>query len=59
MDNDSSKIEDELKRIQDALDQFIEEVELAQKEHKEKIDNIIEKIKERKIKEVQEKIKSL
>lgn len=50
---------EELKRIKSALDQFTKDVEEAQKEYKKRIDDIIQKIQDRKIKEVREKIKTL
>lgn len=50
---------EELKRIKSALDQFTKDVEEAQKEYKKRIDDIIQKIQDGKIKEVREKIKTL
>lgn len=50
---------EELKRIKSAFDQFTKDVEAAQKGYKEIIDNIIQKIQDRKIREVRKKIKTL
>lgn len=59
MDNEAQKLDETIEKIETAFNRFIEEVELAQKEHKEKINKIIEGIRERKIKEIQDKIKAL
>lgn len=59
MDNEYQKLDETLEKIDAAFDRFMEEVESAQKEHKEKINEIIENIKHRKIKEIQDKIKAL
>ena len=59
MDNEARKLDQTLEKIETAFSRFIEEVELAQKEHKERINGIIENIKDRKIKEIQDKIKAL
>lgn len=54
---ENQKLEESIKRIELAYDKFVEEVEAAKKEHREKINDIIKRIEERKIKELQEKLK--
>lgn len=56
---EEQKLEESIKRIESAYDKFVEEVEAAKKEHREKINDIIKRIEERKIKELKEKVKML
>lgn len=61
MDENKSEqqLEEAIKKLEAAYDKFVEEVEAAKKEHREKINDIIKRIEERKIKELQEKLKSI
>lgn len=59
MDNEAQKLDEAIEKIETAFSRFIEEVESAQKEHRKKINEIIEDINHRKIKEIQDKIKAL
>lgn len=51
--------EEKIKLINEACDDFIKEVEAAKKEHRKKINDIVKRAEERKIKEIQEELKSL
>lgn len=55
--DENKKLEESIKKIEAAYEKFVEEVEAAKKEHREKINDIIRRIEERKIKELQEKLK--
>lgn len=55
----TQKLEETIKKLEAAYDKFVKEVETAKKEHREKISVILKQIEERKVKEMQEKIKSL
>lgn len=60
MDENKSEqqLEDAIKKIEAAYQKFEEEVEAAKKEHRDRIAEILKRIDGRKIKELQEKLKS-
>lgn len=55
--NEEQKLEESIKKIEAAYEKFEEEVQVAHKEHREKINEIVKRIEERKIKELREKLK--
>lgn len=61
MDENKSEqqLEEAIKKIEAAYAMFEEEVEAAKKEHRNRIAEILKRIDDRKIKELQEKLKSL
>lgn len=57
-ENKDQQLEDAIKKIEAAYDKFEKEVEAAKKEHRDRIAEILKRIDDRKIKELQEKLKS-
>lgn len=57
MDEDQ-KIRESLKKLEAAYEQFVLEVDIAQKEYREKISEIVRRIEARKIEKLRGEIKS-
>lgn len=58
LQTEEQKLEESIKKIEAAYAKFEEEVEAARKEHRDRIAEILKQIDDRKIKELQEKLKS-
>lgn len=56
--DDDQKIQESLEKLKSAYEQFVFEVEVAQREHGERINEIIRRVETRKIEKLREEIKS-
>lgn len=56
--DDDQKIQESLEKLKSAHEQFVFEVEVAQREHGERINEIIRRVETRKIEKLRGEIKS-
>lgn len=56
--DDKQQLEEAIEKLEAAYQKFEEEVEVAKKEHRGRIAEILKQIDDRKIKELQEKLKT-
>lgn len=57
--DDDQKIQESLEKLRSAYEQFVFEIEVAQREHGERINEIIRRIEARKIEKLREELNTL